>query len=69
MPNNYPNTKASVNIAKVDEEKKDLDAQLYYDAVSQNENDDLRLTSLRTVGVLAVKDTFEEAEMSCKESY
>ena len=54
---------------KVDEEKiKDLDAQVYYAAVYQDENDDVRLTSSRALGVLAVRDTIEEAEIACEEA-
>ena len=69
VPNNYPNTKASDTILKVDEEKiKDLDAEVYYAAVYQDENDDVRLTSSRALGVLAVRDTIEEAEIACEEA-
>lgn len=69
VPNNYPNTEAADTILKVDEEKiKDLDAQVYYAAVYQDENDDVRLTSSRALGVLAVRDTIEEAEIACEEA-
>ena len=69
VPNNYPNTQAADTIIKVDEEKiKDLDAQVYYAAVYQDENDDVRLTSSRALGVLAVRDTIEEAETACEEA-
>jgi len=36
--------------------KKDLDAQVYYAAVYQDENDDLKLTSSSALGVLASKE-------------
>ncbi len=69
VPNNYPNTKAADTIIEVDEEKiKDMDAQVYYAAVYQDDNDDVRLTSSRALGVLAVRDTIEEAEKVCEEA-
>lgn len=69
VPNNYPNTKAADTIIEVDEEKiKELDAQVYYAAVYQDDNDDVRLTSSRALGVLAVRDTIEEAEKVCEEA-
>lgn len=69
VPNNYPNTKAADTIIKVDEEKiRELDAQVYYAAVYQDENDDIKLTSSRAIGVLAVRNTIEEAEQACEEA-
>ena len=69
VPNNYPNTEAADTILKVDEDKiKELDAQVYYAAVYQDDNDDVRLTSSRALGILAVRDTIEEAEIACEEA-
>ncbi|MBR0472439.1 MAG: phosphoribosylamine--glycine ligase [Methanosphaera sp.] len=69
VPDNYPNTKVADTIIEVDEEKiKDLDAQVYYAAVYQDDNDDVKLTSSRALGVLAVRDTIEEAEKVCEEA-
>lgn len=69
VPNNYPNTKAADTVLEVDEDKiKDLDAEVYYAAVYQDDNDDVRLTSSRALGVLAVRDTIEEAEIACEEA-
>ena len=62
VPDNYPNTKAADTIIKVDENKiEQLDAEVYYAAVYQDDNDDVRLTSSRALGVLAVRDTIEDA--------
>ena len=69
VPDNYPNTKAADTIIKVDENKiEQLDAEVYYAAVYQDDNDDVRLTSSRALGVLAVRDTIEEAEIACEEA-
>ena len=69
VPDNYPNTKAADTIIKVDEDKiKELGAQVFYAAVYQDDNDDVRLTSSRAIGVLAVRDTIEEAEKACEEA-
>ena len=69
VPENYPNTKAADTIIKVDEEKiNDLGAQIYYAAVYQDDNDDIRLTSSRAIGVLAVDDSIEEAEKTCEKA-
>lgn len=69
VPDNYPDTKAADTIVKVDEDKiRELDAQVYYAAVYQDDNEDIRLTSSRAIGVLAVRDTIEEAEIACEEA-
>lgn len=69
VPDKYPNTKAADTIVEVDEEKIDeLDAQVYYAAVYEDENEDIRLTSSRAIAVLAVKDTINEAEQVCEEA-
>lgn len=69
VPENYPNTKAADTIIKVDEDKiNNLDAEVYYAAVYQDENNDIKLTSSRALGVLAVRDTIEEAEKACEQA-
>ena len=69
VPNNYPNTKAADTVINVDEEKiNDLGAEVYYAAVYQDDDDNIRLTSSRAIGVLAIRDSIDEAEQACEEA-
>ena len=45
-----------------------MDAQVYYAAVYEDENEDIRLTSSRAIAVLAVRDSIKEAEEVCEEA-
>lgn len=69
VPDKYPDTKAADTIVEVDEEKiNQMDAQVYYAAVYEDENEDIRLTSSRAIAVLAVRDSIKEAEEVCEEA-
>ena len=69
VPDKYPNTKATDTTIEVDEEKiNELGAQVYYAAVYQDDDDSIKLTSSRALGVLAIKDTIKEAEQICEEA-
>ena len=67
VPDNYPNTKAADTIVNIDTEKIE-DAKVFYAAVYADENDDVRLTSSRALGVLATGDTIAEAEAKCEKA-
>lgn len=69
VPDKYPNTEAADTTVEVDEEKiSELGAQVYYAAVYQDDDNSIKLTSSRALGILAVKDTIEEAERICEEA-
>ncbi len=69
VPTNYPDTKANDTIVEVDEDKiEENDTTVFYAAVYEDDNGDIKLTSSRALGVVAVRDTIEEAEKACEES-
>lgn len=69
VPDNYPNTKEADTIIDVDEDKiNDLDACVYYAAVYQDDDDSIKLTSSRALGILAIRDSINEAEKVCEEA-
>ncbi|MBE6488628.1 MAG: phosphoribosylamine--glycine ligase [Methanosphaera stadtmanae] len=69
VPDKYPNTKAADTIVEVDEEKiEQLDAEVYYAAVYEDDNQEVHLTSSRAIAVLAVRDSIKEAEIACEEA-
>ena len=68
VPENYPDTQAAdtkveINMEAID----DLDAELYYASVYEDE-EGIKLTSSRALAVLAVRDTLEEAEQVAEEA-
>ena len=67
VPDNYPNTKAADTIVSIDTEKIE-DAKVFYAAVYADENDDVRLTSSRALGVLATGNSIAEAEAKCEKA-
>ena len=69
VPDKYPNTKAADTVVDVDEEKiSELDADVFYAAVYQDDDDSIKLTSSRALAVLAVRDTINEAEIAAEEA-
>lgn len=69
VPDNYPNTKAQDTIIEIDEEQiKKLDVKVFYAAVYADDDENVHLTGSRALGILAMRDTIEEAEVACEEA-
>ncbi|MDO5851552.1 MAG: phosphoribosylamine--glycine ligase [Methanobacteriaceae archaeon] len=67
VPDNYPNTKYQDTIVKVDEENiQKLGGEVYYAAVYEDD-EGIKLTSSRALGVIATADTISEAESICED--
>lgn len=68
VPDGYPETKYANEKINVNEDKiKNLGAKIFYAAVNQK-NNDIYTSSSRSIGILGIADTIEEAEKIAEES-